>query len=130
MDTLIATRDVDKCQWSIDSTRELIRLYDKERNKFSTVNQGGKHLLWGEIAQQMSNIGFQYSANSCSDKWRNLKMTYKNNKQRELKYGLEYVKWVFFKDLDNIFQNSQECKVDYLNISIQIILYVFNFIVL
>lgn len=118
MDTLIATRDVNKCQWTIESTRELIRLYDKERKKFSTVNQGGKHLLWGEIAQQMSNIGYQCSANSCSDKWRNLKMTYKNNKQRELKCGLEYVKWIFYKDLDNIFQSSQECKVDYFNMAI------------
>lgn len=66
--------------------------------------------MWEEIAQQLSQLGYQYSANSCNDKWRNLKMSYKTNKQRALKYGMENVKWFYFKDLENIFQNSsKEC---------------------
>jgi len=86
-------------------------LYGKNRNKFSTVNQGGKHLLWEEIAQQLTQLGYHYSANACNDKWRNLKMTYKKNKQRGLKYGMELIKWFYFKDIDNIFKNIiQECK--------------------
>lgn len=105
---LVVGRDGDK--WTIDSTRELIRLFGKDRKKFSAVNQGGKHLLWEEIAQQLSQLGYQYSANSCNDKWRNLKMSYKKNKQRALKYGMENVKWFYFKDIENIFQNSsKEC---------------------
>lgn len=98
-------KDDDKCHWTIDSTRELIRLYGKNRNKFLAVNQGGKHLLWEEIAQQLLRLGYQYSANLCNDKWRNLKMTYKKNKQRELKYGIQHVKWFYFKDMDNIFKS-------------------------
>jgi len=38
-------------------------------------------------------------------------MTYKNNKQRAIKYGTEYIKWCYFKDMDNIFKNTPEgCK--------------------
>ncbi|XP_027846330.2 uncharacterized protein LOC114126555 isoform X3 [Aphis gossypii] len=99
---------VDKCQWTIESTKELIRLYGKDRKKFSAVNQGGKHLLWEDIANQFTQLGYQYSASNCNDKWRNLKMTYKNNKQRAIKYGIEYVKWSYFKDMDNIFKNTPE----------------------
>lgn len=104
-------RDVDKWQWTVDSTEELIKLYGKEKSKFFSVSQGGKHLLWEDIAQQLSNLGYQCTASSCNDKWRNLKMTYKKNKQRALKYGTEYVKWFYFKDMDSIFMNStNECK--------------------
>lgn len=105
---LIDGRGDEKCHWTTDSTRELIRLYGKDRNKFTAVNQGGKHLLWEEIAQQMSQLGYQYSANTCNDKWRNLKMTYKRNKQKGMKYGMHHVKWFYFKDIDNIFNNIPE----------------------
>lgn len=76
------------------------------------VNQGGKHLLWEEIALQMQQMGYQYSANSCNDKWRNLKMTYKKNKQRAMKYGAQYVKWIYFKEIENILKTTptNECK--------------------
>lgn len=103
---LVIEKDVDK--WTVDSTRELIRLYGKYRNKFSSVNQGGKHLLWEEISQQFSQLGYQYSANACNDKWRNLKMTFKKNKQRALKYGVEHVKWFYYKEMDNILKNMTE----------------------
>ncbi|XP_015380189.1 PREDICTED: uncharacterized protein LOC107173948 [Diuraphis noxia] len=103
-----SSRYVDKYQWTIESTRQLIRLYGKDRKKFSVVNQGGKHLLWQDIAHQFSKLGYQYTANHCNDKWRNLKMTYKKNKQRAIKYGIEYVKWTYFKDMDNIFKNTPE----------------------
>ncbi|VVC33974.1 Hypothetical protein CINCED_3A017160 [Cinara cedri] len=95
----------DKCQWTNVSTKELIRLYGKHRSKFTAVNQGGKHLLWQEIAQQLAQMGYQYSANACNDKWRNLKMTYKKNKQRGMKYGTQYIKWIYFKEIDNILKN-------------------------
>lgn len=89
----------------------MIRLYGKHRKKFSAANQGEKHLLWQDIAHQFSQLGYQYSANNCNDKWRNLKMTYKKNKQRAIKYGTEYIKWCYFKDMDNIFKNTPEgCK--------------------
>ncbi|XP_008186014.1 uncharacterized protein LOC100164223 isoform X1 [Acyrthosiphon pisum] len=101
-------RFVDKCPWTIESTKELIRLYGKHRKKFSAANQGEKHLLWQDIAHQFSQLGYQYSANNCNDKWRNLKMTYKKNKQRAVKYGIEYIKWCYFKDMDNIFKNTPE----------------------
>lgn len=83
-------------------------MYGKYRRKFSAVNQGGKHLLWEEIAQQFSQLGYNYSANTCNDKWRNLKMTYKKNKQRAAKYGLENIKWYYYKDIDNIIKNPPE----------------------
>lgn len=93
---------MDKCNWSTDATNELIRLYGKTRNKFSAVSQGGKHMLWQEISQELLRLGYQYSANFCNDKWRNLKMSYKKNKERELKFGIQQVKWSYFKDIDNI----------------------------
>jgi len=83
-------------------------LYGKEKDKFLSASQGGKHLLWEDIAQQLSNLGYQCSANLCNDKWRNLKMTYRKNKQRALKYGIECVKWFYFKDMDNIFTNATD----------------------
>lgn len=86
----------------------MIRLYGKERKRFSAVNQGSKHLLWEEIAQQLSELGHHYSSNSCNDKWRNLKMSYKKNKQRAMKYGEQNVKWFYFKDIDNILQNASQ----------------------
>lgn len=93
----------------------MIRLYGKERKRFSATNQGSKHLLWEEISQQMSQMGYHYSANLCDDKWRNLKMSYKNNKLRALKYGAQHIKWLYFKDLDDIFKhNPHECKYIYL----------------
>jgi len=62
-------RYVDKCpSWTIESTKELIRLYGKNRKKFLTANQGEKHLLWQDIAHQFSQLGYQYSANGCYDK--------------------------------------------------------------
>lgn len=86
-------------------------MYGKDKKKFSTVNQGEKHLLWQDIAHQFSQLGYQYTANHCNDKWRNLKMTYKKNKQRAIKYGIEYVKWTYFKDMDKILKNTPEgCK--------------------
>lgn len=96
-------KDEDKCHWTIDATKGLIQLYSKNRNKFLAVNLGGKHMLWQEISQQLSRLGYQYSATLCNDKWRNLKMTYKRNKQRELKYGIQQVKWFYFKEIDSIF---------------------------
>lgn len=112
-------RIIDKCQWTVDTTRELIRLYGKDRKKFSAVNQGGKHLLWDDIAQNFLQLGYQYSASNCNDKWRNLKMTYKKNKQRAMKYGLENIKWCYFKDMDNIFKNTleQSKKTNYTNLN-------------
>jgi len=45
-------------------------------------------------------------------------MTYKKNKQRAIKYAIEYVKWCYFKDMDNIFKNTSEgCKKPNYNIS-------------
>lgn len=103
---LLGRRDNNKIsQWTVESTKELIRMYGKYRKKFSSVNQGGKHLLWEEIAQQFSQLGYNYSANTCNDKWRNLKMTYKKNKLRAAKYGLENIKWYYYKDIDTIIKN-------------------------
>lgn len=56
-------------------------------------------------------------------------MTYKKNKQRAIKYGIEYIKWTYFKDMDKIFKNTPEgCKKDNYNISnsIKINFYVFS----
>lgn len=109
MYSLDETEDNNKIrQWTIDSTRELIRMYGKYGKKFSSVNQGEKHLLWKEIAQQFSQLGYHYSANTCNDKWRNLKMTYKKNKQRASKYGLDNVKWFYYKDMENIIKDPIE----------------------
>lgn len=89
----------------------MIRIYAKERKRFAATNQGSKHLLWEEISQQMSQRGHHYSATLCNDKWRNLKMSYKKNKLRAMKYGEQTVKWFYFKDLDNVLKHGpQECK--------------------
>lgn len=53
-------------------------------------------------------LGYQYTAIACNDKWRNLKMTFKKNKLRAVKYGEEYVKWHYFKDMDNVFKDMTE----------------------
>jgi len=103
-------KDIYRWQWTVDSTNELIRLYGKERSKFSSVSQGGKHLLWEEIAQQLSNLGYPCSASSCNDKWRNLQMTYRRNREKVLKNGTGYVKWLHFKEMDNIMNSTDDCK--------------------
>lgn len=108
---ILGEKNVDKFLWTTDSTKELIRLYSMNRKLFSAVNQGGKHLLWEKIAQNLSQFGYLYSATFCNDKWRNLKMTYKKNRPKALKYGVENVKWIYYKDMDDIFKTSfRECK--------------------
>lgn len=60
----------------------------------------------------MSQLGYQYSANMCNDKWRNLKMTYKKNKLKEINCEVDFIKWPYYKDMDDIFKIlPQECKL-------------------
>ncbi|XP_050422985.1 uncharacterized protein LOC126834835 isoform X2 [Adelges cooleyi] len=101
-------KDSDKCYWSTESTKALIQLYGKDKTKFASANQGDKHLLWEEIAHQLVQLGYRYAANSCNDKWRNLKMSYKKNKLRALKYGAQHVKWYYYKDMDSVLKDDPQ----------------------
>lgn len=93
------------CEWTIKSTKKLIQMYGKSRKNFSVVNQQEKRILWEEIAQQFLQLGYNYSAITCHNKWRNLKNTFQQKKQIASKRGSKYIRWVYYKDIDNIIKN-------------------------
>lgn len=97
-----------KFLWTAKSTEILIQLYTKHEKKYLATNLKGKNILWRNIAKHFSQLGYQYSASQCTNKWSKLKRLYKKNKQMALKYGVQYVKWGYFKDMDKIFKKKPE----------------------
>lgn len=80
-------------------------MYGEFRKNFLTVSQQEKRILWEEIAQQFLQLGYNYSAINCHNKWRNLKKIFQQKKQSASKYGSKYTRWVHYKDIDNIIKN-------------------------
>lgn len=95
----------------------MIQIYGEFRKNVLTVSQQEKHVLWEEIAQQFLQLGYNYSAVNCHSKWRNLKNTFLQKKQRASKYGSKYIRWVYYKDIDNIIKNlpKDSMLISYIN---------------
>lgn len=90
--------------WSMDSTMCLIDCFDHHKDKFMNAATGGKLLIWKQIAEEMSNHGYNYSPRACDNKWRTLKNRYNKNKLRSNRK--KKIVWVYYAKIDSVLKGN------------------------
>ncbi|XP_023228002.1 trihelix transcription factor GT-3b-like [Centruroides sculpturatus] len=85
--------------WTDSSTRLLITTRLNMDDEFRKPIRKTK--LWDSISKKMENHGYTISPSDCDKKWRNLKTTYKRNRDKAKQHtGESAITWPYFKLLD------------------------------
>ncbi|CAG9138732.1 unnamed protein product [Plutella xylostella] len=86
-------------KWSKPAIDHLVKLRFSKNDLFNSPKTR-KSDLWHAIAVTLGEKFPGITAEMCDAKYRNLVHTYKLNKQRECRYGVETVKWEYFQLFD------------------------------
>lgn len=98
---------IDEFRWTRQATLLLLNLYREKHGSFRNSKIKNKD-IWLEILKKFENQGYNSITIEILDrKLRNLKKTYKDNKDKKNKTGESCIKWEYFEIMDDIFFNDK-----------------------
>ncbi|XP_067125783.1 uncharacterized protein [Centruroides vittatus] len=93
--------------WTDSATRLLITTRLNMNSDFRKPVRKTK--LWDSISKRLENYGYTVSPSDCDKKWRNLKTTYKRNRDKAKHHtGESAITWLYF----NLLDQELGCRVD------------------
>ncbi|KAJ9582008.1 hypothetical protein L9F63_003591 [Diploptera punctata] len=92
-----------KASWSREMTQILIEEYRNMVDDFRNPHKKQKD-LWYELANNMSQKGYDVSWDMCDRKWRNLKHTFKTIHANPHRSTKSKRRWEFYNDLEELFK--------------------------
>lgn len=88
-------------KWTSNSIKLLIELKFNFENEF-TYPKCKKTKIWDKIAIQLRQKGYFVSGVDCSNKWKNLLVTYTRNVEKTKKTGEGKVTWEHFQQMQEV----------------------------
>ncbi|KAI5722834.1 hypothetical protein M8J76_014528 [Diaphorina citri] len=95
-DSLMVSGDM----WTVTNVRRLLTLRLERETQFSQPKN--RNMLWKQICDILNKENVPATPLQCSQKYRNLCTTYRNNKQKVRSTGEGEIRWPFFEQMDSV----------------------------
>lgn len=76
-----------KPDWTDESVRELLKLYDEKIDMHDTGIIATQKKIWELVSKEMMKKQYFFSPPQCENKWKTLKRTYKSRQERIERFG-------------------------------------------
>ncbi|CAG9771337.1 unnamed protein product [Ceutorhynchus assimilis] len=102
----IETNPKTEFKWTKQVTLLLLNLYKEKNEQFRNSKIKNKD-IWSKILKEFQNKGYIVTIDLLDRKFRNMKKTYKDNKDKKKTTGESSITWEYFEIMDEIFFNDK-----------------------